>query len=148
MLANTRKTYALSDFTVEGHGDQWFYWKTARYGDKEERKGPYGSIASVTLMIATQLNARAKITMREIKFRAWDALTRTMFLFGLFAAKNVTQPDDAPVMQCTGLWPDPLQWQPSAIGRDAALSGNRFPQPQELIPASDINEPADRHRAE
>lgn len=55
MLANTKRTYALADYTVEGKGDKWFYWKTARYGDKEERKGPYTSLASVTLIIARQL---------------------------------------------------------------------------------------------
>ncbi len=55
MLSNTKRTYALADFTVEGRSDRWFFWKTARYGDKEERRGPYTSIASVTLMIARQL---------------------------------------------------------------------------------------------
>jgi hypothetical protein len=55
MLTNAKRTYALADFTVEGKGDQWFFWKTARYGDREERKGPYSSIASVTLMIARHL---------------------------------------------------------------------------------------------
>jgi len=28
---------------------------SARYGDKEERRGPYSSVASVTLMIARQM---------------------------------------------------------------------------------------------
>jgi hypothetical protein len=55
MLTNVKRTYALQDFTVEGKGDKWFYWRTARYGDKEQRKGPYSSIASVTLMIAREL---------------------------------------------------------------------------------------------
>jgi hypothetical protein len=55
MLDNAKRTYALADFTVEGKADKWFYWKTARYGDKEERRGPYGSIASVTLMVAREL---------------------------------------------------------------------------------------------
>jgi hypothetical protein len=63
MLDNVKRTYALADFTVEGRGTQWFYWRTARYGDKEERRGPYGSIASVTLMIARQL--RRDITKRD-----------------------------------------------------------------------------------
>jgi hypothetical protein len=56
MLSNTKRTYALADFTVEGRAGQWFYWRTARYGDKEERRGPYSSIASVTLMIARELS--------------------------------------------------------------------------------------------
>jgi hypothetical protein len=63
MLANVKRTYALAEFTVEGRGDQWFFWKTARYGDKEERKGPYRSVASVTLMTARQLGK--EITKRD-----------------------------------------------------------------------------------
>ena len=55
MLSNTKRTYALAYFTVEGQAGKWYYWKTARYGDRQERHGPYSSIASVTLMIARQL---------------------------------------------------------------------------------------------
>lgn len=55
MLTNAKRTYALADFTVEGRADKWFFWRTARYGDKEERRGPYSSLASVTLMIAREL---------------------------------------------------------------------------------------------
>ena len=55
MLANVKRIYALSDFTVEGRGDKWFYWRTARFGDKEEKRGPYSSLASVSLMIARAL---------------------------------------------------------------------------------------------
>ncbi len=55
MLDNVKRTYALADFTVVRRGDKWYFWRTARFGDKEERRGPYGSIASVTLMIARQL---------------------------------------------------------------------------------------------
>jgi hypothetical protein len=60
MLQNVKRTYTLAEYTVEGRGDQWFYWKTARYGDKEERKGPYSSVASVTLMVARQLSKEIK----------------------------------------------------------------------------------------
>jgi len=63
MLANTKRIYALADYTVEGRGDQWFYWRTARFGDKEQKRGPYGSLASVTLMIARQL--RREVTKRD-----------------------------------------------------------------------------------
>ena len=52
MLANVKRVYALADYTVEGRGSQWFYWRTARYGDKEDKRGPYSSLASVTLMVA------------------------------------------------------------------------------------------------
>jgi hypothetical protein len=47
-----------------GRGTQWYYWKSARYGDKEERKGPYSSLASVTLMIARQL--RKEVQRRDV----------------------------------------------------------------------------------
>jgi hypothetical protein len=63
MLDNAKRTYALADFTVEGKAGKWYFWKTARYGDKEERRGPYSSIASVTLMIARQL--KKDITKRD-----------------------------------------------------------------------------------
>lgn len=60
MLSNARRRYALADYTVEGRADNWFFWKTARYGDEEERRGPYSSIASVTLMIARELKREVK----------------------------------------------------------------------------------------
>jgi hypothetical protein len=63
MLSNAKRTYALADFTVEGKSGKWFYWRTARYGDLEERHGPYSSIDSVTLMIARQL--KKDITKRD-----------------------------------------------------------------------------------
>jgi hypothetical protein len=63
MLDNVKRTYALADFTVEGRGDKWFFWRTARYGDKEEKRGPYSSIASVTLMIARSL--RKELVRRD-----------------------------------------------------------------------------------
>ena len=40
-------------FTVKHRARGWFYWPT--YHDKTEAKGPYSSLASVTLMIASQL---------------------------------------------------------------------------------------------
>jgi hypothetical protein len=67
MLNNVKRTYALADFTVEGRGDRWYFWRTARFGDKEERCGPYGSIASVTLMIARQL--KREIAKRDESHR-------------------------------------------------------------------------------
>jgi hypothetical protein len=63
MLSNTKRVYTLADYTVEGRADKWFFWKTARYGDKEERRGPYSSIASVTLMVAREL--KREITKRD-----------------------------------------------------------------------------------
>jgi len=63
MLSNVKRTYALADFTVEHRDGKWYYWRTARYGDREERKGPYGSMASVTLMVAREL--KREIAKRE-----------------------------------------------------------------------------------
>jgi hypothetical protein len=40
-------------FTVELRSKGWHYWRT--YGDKEDIKGPYSSMSSVTLMIAREL---------------------------------------------------------------------------------------------
>ena len=55
MLSNSKRVYVLAEYTVENRSDGWYFGRTSRYGDKEERKGPYGSIASVTLVIARQL---------------------------------------------------------------------------------------------
>lgn len=53
MLQNTRRTYALQPFTVERRTRGWYY---GHYADeKSAYKGPYSSIASVTLMIARRL---------------------------------------------------------------------------------------------
>jgi hypothetical protein len=55
MPSNGRRLYVLAEYTVEHRRDGWYFGRTSRYGDKEERKGPYASIASVTLVIARQL---------------------------------------------------------------------------------------------
>lgn len=55
MLANEKRVYALAEYTVEHRTDGWYFGRTSRYGGKEERKGPYCSVASVTLVIARQL---------------------------------------------------------------------------------------------
>ncbi len=60
MLQNVKRRYALADYTVENNGGKWYYWRTARFGDKEERKGPYSSLTSATLMIARQLRKEAE----------------------------------------------------------------------------------------
>jgi hypothetical protein len=63
MLANTKRTYRLADFTVEHRPKGWFFTKTARFDDKEDWRGPYSSEASVTLMIARQL--RKELVKRD-----------------------------------------------------------------------------------
>ncbi len=55
MLAKAKRIYALADYTVECRAAGWYFGRTGRFGDKTEMKGPYGSIASVTLMIARAL---------------------------------------------------------------------------------------------
>ena len=57
MLTNTKRVYALDNFTVELRAKAWYFWRT--YGDKNDTKGPYSSEASVTLMIARQLRRRS-----------------------------------------------------------------------------------------
>ena len=61
MLANAKRIYALATFTVELREKGWFYWPT--YGEKDEAKGPYSSMASVTLMIAREL--KREVTKRD-----------------------------------------------------------------------------------
>ena len=63
MLTNTRRIYALADFTVEKKPKGWFYSRTHRFGKAHEPKGPYRSLASVTLMIAREL--KREITKRD-----------------------------------------------------------------------------------
>jgi hypothetical protein len=55
MLSNANAPTRSPTSRSNARPAKWFYWKTARYGDREERHGPYSSIASVTLMIARQL---------------------------------------------------------------------------------------------
>jgi hypothetical protein len=61
MLANAKRVYQLGTYTVELRSKGWFLW--ASYGNKNDAKGPYSSIASVTLMIARQL--KREITKRD-----------------------------------------------------------------------------------
>jgi len=64
MLANPKRLYALAGFTVELRQKGWFFWRT--YGEKGEAKGPYRSMASVTLMIAREL--KQEITKRDASY--------------------------------------------------------------------------------
>ncbi|HLH93943.1 MAG TPA: hypothetical protein VKW08_02385 [Xanthobacteraceae bacterium] len=61
MLMNVKRVYALKEFTVEHRMKGWYFWRT--YGGKDVVKGPYGSEASVTLMIAREL--RREIAKRD-----------------------------------------------------------------------------------
>jgi hypothetical protein len=55
MRANGKRAYKLAEYTVEWKRDGWYFGRSARFGDKEEMRGPYSSIASVTLVIARHL---------------------------------------------------------------------------------------------
>ncbi len=63
MLTTSRRVYMLAEYTVECRRDGWHYARTARFGDKGEMRGPYSSMASVTLMIAREL--KREITKRD-----------------------------------------------------------------------------------
>jgi hypothetical protein len=56
MLMNAKRVYRLAEFTVERRPRGWFFTRTARFDDKAEWRGPYSTMASVTLMIARELN--------------------------------------------------------------------------------------------
>ena len=59
-IPNTRRVYALREWTVELRPRGWFYKTT--YADSEWR-GPYSSVASVTLMLAREF--LREITRRD-----------------------------------------------------------------------------------
>jgi hypothetical protein len=63
MLSTDRRVYMLAEYTVEHRKDGWYLGRSARFGDRDEMRGPYGSIASVTLVIARQL--KREITKRH-----------------------------------------------------------------------------------
>ena len=55
MLTTAKRVYKLAEYTVECRRDGWYFGRSARFGDREEMKGPYNSIASLTLVIARHL---------------------------------------------------------------------------------------------
>ncbi len=66
MLTNAKRLYRLAEFTVGRRPKGWFFTKTARFDDKSEWRGPYSSMASVTLMIAREL--KKEIGKRDTPF--------------------------------------------------------------------------------
>ncbi len=63
MLTNSKRVYRLADYSIEWRPKGWFFTRTARFDDKEAWRGPYGSVASLTLMIAREL--KQEITKRD-----------------------------------------------------------------------------------
>jgi hypothetical protein len=63
MLPNGKRVYMLAEYSVEHKKDGWYFGRSARYGVKEEMRGPYSSVTSVTLVIARQL--KQEITKRD-----------------------------------------------------------------------------------
>jgi hypothetical protein len=61
-MPTERFIYALADWTVEKRAHGWYFARSANRHSKAGWKGPYGSEASVTLMIARQL--RKEINVR------------------------------------------------------------------------------------
>ena len=61
-MADTgKRKYALADFSVELRGRGWYFGR--QYDPPAKYRGPYKSIASVTLMIARQL--RREVERRD-----------------------------------------------------------------------------------
>jgi hypothetical protein len=63
MLPNGKRIYQLAEYTVEHKKDGWYFGRSARFGDKEDMKGPYATVSSVTLVIAREL--KREITKRD-----------------------------------------------------------------------------------
>jgi hypothetical protein len=63
MRTSGKRVYKLAEYTVERKADGWYFGRSARYGDREEMKGPYSSIASLTLVIARHL--KREIAQRD-----------------------------------------------------------------------------------
>lgn len=53
MVEPSKRRYALADFSVELRTRGWYFGR--QYDPPGKYRGPYNSIASVTLMIARQL---------------------------------------------------------------------------------------------
>lgn len=62
-----KRRYALADFSVERRARGWYFGR--QYDPASKYRGPYNSIASVTLMIARQLR-------REVERRDGAAIDR------------------------------------------------------------------------
>jgi len=66
-----RFIYSLTDWTVERRADGWYYVQWANRQRKENWRGPYGSEASVAMMIARELSREiAERYQRQVGGRA------------------------------------------------------------------------------
>jgi hypothetical protein len=61
MTETGKRKYALADFSVELRARGWYFGR--QYDPANKYRGPYNSIASVTLMIARQL--RREVERRD-----------------------------------------------------------------------------------
>ena len=61
MAETSRRKYALADFSVELRPRGWYFGR--QYDPPVKYRGPYNSVASVTLMIARQL--RREVERRD-----------------------------------------------------------------------------------
>lgn len=66
----SKMTFALASWTAEQRAAGWYYGDT--YGDeKAAYRGPYSSLASVTLMIAREMTK--EVTRRQQRLEAVNA---------------------------------------------------------------------------
>jgi hypothetical protein len=63
MTGSVKSVYELAEYTVEYQKGGWYFGRSTRFDDKEQMRGPYSSVASVTLVIARQL--KREITKRH-----------------------------------------------------------------------------------
>jgi hypothetical protein len=66
MLTNAKRLYKLAEYTVECRKDGWYFGRSARFGDKEEMRGPYKSIASVRATSALRLTTTMEISPQDL----------------------------------------------------------------------------------
>jgi hypothetical protein len=66
MLANAKRRYLLGTYTVEKSAKGWAFCPMGHEKDKVAWSKPYGSVASVTLMIARRL--RKEVERRDAPF--------------------------------------------------------------------------------
>ena len=62
MQPETRRRYALADYTVERRAKGWYFGR--QFHPPKNYAGPYATLASVTLMIARQL--RKELERRDV----------------------------------------------------------------------------------
>ena len=60
-MARERYVYALSVWTVEKRARGWYYARAASQHDAADWKGPYSSLASVSMMLGRELRREIRV---------------------------------------------------------------------------------------